>query len=91
MRERSSLPNVAMLETVASKSKSNPSTTASPKGRRAELLESGPKVSQINWAPAVAASVEVNPPSEYVAPPIERRIVLPAAWHVLMSSLEKRN
>lgn len=52
-----------MLLTVASKSKSKPSTTASPNGRFTEGLETGPNVSQIILAPAVAAASLVKPPS----------------------------
>jgi hypothetical protein len=78
MRARSWLAKGTMLETVLSKSKSKPSITALPNGR-GELLPAtlGPKMDQMFVAAAVAAAVEENPPSVYVAPPIERRMVLP--------------
>ena len=61
-----------------SKSKSKPSITALPKGRGAVLPEVlGPKIDQMFVAAAAAAAEEGKPPSVYVAPPIERRIVLP--------------
>ena len=92
MRVRSRLAKGTMLETAASKSKSKPSTEALPKGRRAEELGScGPKVAQIWSAAALACCSEVKPPSVYVAPPMERRIVLPFVWQVFMSSLRRND
>ena len=72
------MANGTMFETVLSKSKSNPSMTALPNGRGAVFPATlGPKIDQILVAAAVAAAEEEKPPSVYVAPPIERRIVLP--------------
>ena len=52
--------------------------TALPNGRGAVFPATlGPKIDQILVAAAVAAAEEEKPPSVYVAPPIERRIVLP--------------
>lgn len=53
-------------------------------------MEGGPKVCQTNSAPAFAAGSELNPPSLYVAPPIESRMVFPFFWHVVISSLNGR-
>ena len=67
-----------MLETPASKSKSNPLTDEEPNGRRAPDPDCcGPNIAQSLSAAAVAADEDVNPPSVYVAPPIESMIVLP--------------
>jgi len=56
--------NVMVLETVVSKSKSKPSITEVPKGRRAvEEVWMGPNMAQISWAAVVAAEGEVKPPS----------------------------
>jgi len=56
--------NVTVLETVVSKSKSKPSITEVPKGRRAvEEGWRGPNMAQISWAAEVAAEGEVKPPS----------------------------
>lgn len=74
--------------TGVSKSKSKPSTLEVPKGRSAfEDLFSGPKVAQSLVALSMAAEDEGKPPSVYVAPPSERRTVLPLDWQALMSSL----
>ena len=82
------MANGAMCWTLASKSKSNPSKATSPKGRRAlEPSCLGPKVSHISFAPSLASSSDLKPPSLYVAPPIERRIVLFFFWHVAISLL----
>lgn len=54
-----------MLETVDSKSKSNPSITAVPKGRgtvEPEVL--GPKIAQMLFAAVTAAEELLKPPSE---------------------------
>lgn len=77
-----------MLLTVDSKSKSKPSTADVPNGRGAvELAEYGPKMAQMFVATAVAAAAVLKPPSVYVAPPIESRIVLPyVVWHSAMSA-----
>jgi hypothetical protein len=67
-----------MLETDDSKSKSKPSITELPKGRGAALPAClGPKMDQMLLAAATAAASELKPPSEYVAPPTESRIVFP--------------
>lgn len=66
-----------MLLTLLSKSKSKPSTTALPKGRGAPLLVLGPNIEKMLSAAAVAAADDAKPPSEYVAPPMESRIVFP--------------
>ena len=64
MRERSWLANGAMLETVASKSKSKPLTKEEPKGRRAlELACFGPNVAQMRFASETAADEDEKPPS----------------------------
>jgi hypothetical protein len=86
---RSLLANGTTLLTPASKSKSNPSMLEDPNGRRAEGDDcGGPKRAQILSAPISAAEAEEKPPSVYVAPPIERRIVFPYEfWHVAISAL----
>jgi hypothetical protein len=72
------LANGTILFTVASKSKSKPSITADPNGLRAEEPDcTGPNVFHSRLAPATAAEDDENPPSVYVAPPTERRMVLP--------------
>ncbi len=64
--------------TVVSKSKSNPSITALPKGRGTEeLAAQGPKYDQISSALLAASADEEKPLSGVVAPPRESRIVLP--------------
>lgn len=64
MRERSVLAKVTVLETVVSKSKSKPSITEVPKGRRAVEPDcTGPNMDHTNSAAVVAAAEEVNPPS----------------------------
>jgi hypothetical protein len=69
---------------------SRPSMEALPNGRYADEPDlGGPKVSQMTWAPSTAAESDGNPPSVYVAPPRERRIVLPSFWQVVMSSLDR--
>jgi hypothetical protein len=46
----------------------------------------GPNISQIRFAMSIAWASLLKPPSVYVAPPIDSRIVLPyCSWHVLMS------
>ena len=78
IRDRSCCPKAGMLETVDSKSKSKPSTTLVPNGRGDdELDEEGPKIDQMLLAAVTAAEDELKPPSVYVAPPMESRIVLP--------------
>lgn len=64
MRERSWLAKGATLLTVASKSKSKPSTAEEPKGRSAEEPDCwGPKVAQMRFASETAAEEEEKPPS----------------------------
>ena len=61
-----------------SKSKSKPSITEVPKGRGTEDDElEGPKIAHILFAAVTASSDELKPPSLYVDPPTESRIVLP--------------
>src|SRR5689334_9805498 len=82
-------PKATMLLVKASKSKSIPSTTASPNGRRAELLGfTGPNMFQTRSAAERAASAEDHPPWVYVAPARERMMVFPRAWQALISSLQ---
>src|SRR5882757_5469693 len=78
-----------MLDTVDSKSKSNPSTTEVPKGRGTEESElGGPKMAQMLFAAVTASDELLNPPSEYVDPPMERRMAFPYVdWHSAMSAL----
>ena len=77
MRLRRVLAKVRVLETVLSKSKSKPSMTAVPKGRGTVDPDcTGPNMAQSNSAAAVASAAEAKPPSVYVAPPTERRMVL---------------
>ena len=67
-----------MLETVDSKSKSKPSITELPKGRGEDEPETGgPKMDQRLLAAVTAAAEEEKPPSLYVEPPTDRRIVFP--------------
>jgi hypothetical protein len=89
MRDLSWLANVGMLETVDSKSKSNPSTTEVPKGRGIDVFEvAGPKIDQMLSAAEIASAEVLKPPSEYVDPPTERRIVFPYVdWHSAISAL----
>lgn len=64
MRLRSWFANAGMFDTVDSKSKSNPSTTALPNGRGAEELEEyGPKSAQMLFAAVTAAEEVLKPPS----------------------------
>lgn len=65
------------METVDSKSKSNPSITALPNGRGTVVSVRGPKIFQMFVAAVTAAAEVEKPPSVYVAPPTERRMVLP--------------
>ncbi len=65
-----------MFETLVSKSKSKPSMTEFPNGRGDEPVL-GPKIDQMLLAAAIAAADDEKPPSVYVAPPIERRMVFP--------------
>ena len=78
IRLRNWFAKAGMFETGASKSKSKPSITESPNGR-GEVPPGvlGPKIDQILFAAETAAPVEPNPPSVYVAPPIERTMVFP--------------
>jgi hypothetical protein len=65
MRVLSWLAKEGMLETVDSKSKSNPSITAVPKGRgtvEPEVLR--PKIAQMLFAAVTAAEELLKPPSE---------------------------
>jgi hypothetical protein len=65
-----------MFWVVDSKSKSNPSTMAFPKGLLNVFPDcSGPNMAQTLFAAETAAAGEVNPPSVYVAPPIESMMV----------------
>jgi hypothetical protein len=66
-----------MFCTVDSKSKSKPSMTVCPNGRGEELPVSGPKILQRLVAAVTAAADDEKPPSVYVEPPTERRIVFP--------------
>jgi hypothetical protein len=75
--ERSWFAKGTMFCTVDSKSKSNPSMTELPNGRGTEDEVEGPKIDQILFAAVTAASEEEKPPSVYVDPPMESRIVLP--------------
>jgi len=75
--DRSWFAKGTMFCTVDSKSKSNPSITEFPKGRGAEEEVEGPKIAQILFAAVTAAADELKPPSVYVDPPTESRIVLP--------------
>lgn len=49
-------------------------------------LFTGPKVLQTSSAAASAAASLEKPPSVYVAPPIDSKIVFPKLWQVLISS-----
>lgn len=65
MSDLSWLPKAGMLDTVDSKSKSNPSTTEVPKGRGMEESEpAGPKIDQMLFAAVTAAEELLKPPSE---------------------------
>jgi hypothetical protein len=59
---RSWFAKAGMFDTVVSKSKSNPSTTAVPNGRTADD-EYGPNQLQILFAAVTAAAEEEKPPS----------------------------
>lgn len=64
MRDLSSLAKDTVLDTVDSKSKSKPSTTASPKGLLMLVFDvTGPKMAQTFCAAAIAAAEEVKPAS----------------------------
>lgn len=78
IKVRSWLANGTMFVTVLSKSKSKPSTTEVPKGRgELEPDWTGPKMDHILVAAVTAAAEEEKPPSVYVAPPKDSRIVFP--------------
>jgi len=65
MRDLNWLPKAGILDTVDSKSKSNPSTTDCPKGRGMEESDpAGPKIDQMLFAADTAAEELVKPPSE---------------------------
>ena len=80
-----------VLRVVASKSKSKPSITERPNGRFTTLLAEedgggGPNMAHSVSAQEIASAEEEKPPSVYVAPPRESRIVFPWDLHLSMSA-----
>lgn len=85
----SKYPTCGSLESAwCSKSKSRPSTTASPKGRWKPWVPVcfGPNICQIFTAPCSAACSELKPFSNSaLAPPRDKStVVLWSLWHVML-------
>jgi hypothetical protein len=92
MFARSCWANGTRFVVVLSKSKSNPSTIAAPKGRSLDTAVDWPGAGRPNmvqsWFALLKKVAVVKPPSLYVEPPRERRIFFPkVTWQVVMSAL----